>query len=678
MMCAMRLDGWYSMKRCWILVGFLWMCMTSGLLGQETPAGETAPTAVQPEPAAVDAAKVTTEVIQSNILRPPSNDKELADRIDAITKRLEALQQAVAGTQPSSAPATAPAPETQIDGKPVSRIEILTLHLNELLDWQKTRERIGELGKEDSIRSLSVAIADYQKRTKEYQEKQVPRFQFMIDIERRTVEQELSRSRTELDNLRNDQAQRETQLTNLPTRKTKLEQTANESLERLNVYLQDLPNRLNEVASDTERQELLIRKEILERSHNLDLLRIAAHADRRTLLELQKQQDADRMAALVPLVAALDSYRVRLESHQAHAAVKKARAELEKPELKPYQRAYWQLFLDANEGIVKSQKLAEDMFNRFPESDLIQLRSRVQSNSEYLKRFLDSLERRQGAKILDDYGKARESIEYYTFLLGDLQRKLDRSYEEQRDAMEQRERTEDAIENGKAALDAEIATLTGDDLIDARKKQMELTRESFSTVKEELSAVETNQDELIARLTEATTLITRHLTELDQFRGRLHWSYLAIAEDNLFQRDYRLMLEELKQVGAGEGPAYSRWSSRWTLIRQNLGGYASSRISTRDCWPFWPHGWADGRGGECGRSVPNLSRGRSARRSPRRSFRSWPESIHRKSRTKRQTRASAPTTSCCGSSANRRPGSFRWASYWPPSRSSVWPGRRCR
>ncbi len=543
----------------WLLaMGLVWGPLSPVILAQ-TPETNPSPAdgaSINESPPSnePDTSTVVTEQITPRILKAPTTDDELQARIEMVRKRLEELRPT---TEPATtAPATAPAGEVEIDGESTSRVDILTTYLNELLSWQKTRARIKTLGKDESIESLSNQIRAWQELEKDYRERKPPQWRFLIESSRDAVLRALSEYRGELDEMVNAQTLRETQSANLPARVAATKKSVTQTLERLNAYLDQLPTQLNEAGSNEARERLLITKAILEWRHNLELVRAAALGDTDLLLKLETQRGADSIAALTPLVESIQAYRARLETRRAESAVKNAEEQLAREDLREYEKLYWQLIRDANRGVAQTQDLAQRLQHRFPPSDLTHLTLRIENGERYLTRFLESLGRREGQSILEAYNDAIERLAEDRRLLVNLQQQLDDTLVEQRLAIEQRDAIEDRIRIGRAALDERITQLTGADLIDARKKQVELTSGPLSTVEGELKSLETAHEELISRLSQATEMISNHIESWERFGARLQWTALSIPEANLFQHDYTEASREFASVWNRSGPAY--------------------------------------------------------------------------------------------------------------------------
>lgn len=548
----------------------------------------TAPAATRPaEPVATTTAPAQTQpaddadapggVLSPDIRPAPGSDEEIRTALAEVQQRLADLQPPA--SQPSTAPATNVADElAQVRW---NLAEALRSYAAELQKWQTIRAEIVRLKSPETLDQLAQRLDVYRAEQTELSQLAL---QPTDDVEPATLDEAQKRLRdldARLQKRAAAQTQRDEQLASISNFKNRTDEAIRQTLQELTDYLARLAEDSPPAAEEEAHAVALLRKQVLEWRHNLQLLVAATYGDLATQLQLAQQQDADRINTLRDLVVAQRDYVRRLEKVRSQSQIDRISEQLARDDLPPWQRTYWEVRLDIAKGLARATDFNAETRGLFSVEDLERLRREVARNQGWTD-FMASLSRRPGETILEAYRRIKIRLAEAETTLSDLETRLDLVTDELYAAQDESDWMLDRIRRGRQKFEEQIRTLTGDALTEARRRQGELTEAVASELQEGLDAV---LDEMAATRERLRTAIPAQaeLTELlTQYRSQLYWQYLLVPGRNLLARgwDRPGLTAEWNALRTGYGEIGRAWMKRVANFTNQCTGVPVARWGT--------------------------------------------------------------------------------------------------
>jgi small-conductance mechanosensitive channel len=506
-----------------------------------------------------DGANPAAELALS-ILPAPADEAALQQRLALVQSEIQKLRPA---TQPATAPATVP--ETPATGPEHRLFEVLSRYEAEITRWQGALKRIQDLKSDASIEALSEELAAWEKQRKYYAQQLTRDVRYALDSQIQEAEKEFQQRDAQLKELRTLQASREQQLASLAAQKAKTEEAIQATLAALKSEVAELRPKLEAAENAPQRSDLLLQKRIHEWEHNLQLLRAGSYPDVQARLALEQQRDADRVKQLAEFTSVLREYRDKLTRARTQSELEYAREQLARPDLSVHGRAFYEVVLAASEGLdyleqFESRHRKTRTFTEFDE-----LSARLQRGEAYWGSFMESLHRRPGESIQSAYQKMGALIERLQALLGDLQAQLDSATDARKEVQDRSEEYLLRVDAARRDYDELIGKLEGSELVEARRRQAEITSDIRKRLVEKSDAAIKELGERVQHLSDAVTMLEKRLDQLSIYRSRMYWSYLVVPGRGLLHQDWTALRAGLAFMARGQVPDAERlgaWSRR--------------------------------------------------------------------------------------------------------------------
>ena len=517
---------------------------------------------VSPGPAAA------TPALTPQILPAPTSEAEIAERLEIVKRELESLRLAA---PPASAPATSPADEAARKADPkVALADVLRQYRVELNNWKTVRSTIADLKSSDGLARLSADLDKWEKQRQTYAGISVSDAADDLDAKIKDADRRYTEENARLQELGKIQAAREQQLTALPKQKAENEKAIKETSDALGKYLADLSVRFGQLKSQAEREPLLLRKRALEWDHSLRLLRAAAFSDQSTALEVAQQQGTDRIAALTKYVAALRQYQLRLADIRVRFDVEIATRQLARTDLVPYMRTNWEVRLAIAQGVADFQKVETAIRDLFPVAEVDRLEQRAQRGLWYLNAMMESLDRRSGESILEIYRRIGVYLAKYQDSLKSMRASQDRLYEQMRIAQDRRDFMMERTRNGRDALEQQIKSLKGDEVVKVREIQAHLTDDLNVAVKTKIDPLMTDIETFRDRYKKSIPALDEFVTRLQRDRAKLYRTYLVVRGRSLLWPDQAALSDEWVSVRTWKGKPVEEIRTRRREVANEL------------------------------------------------------------------------------------------------------------
>ncbi len=518
-----------------------------------------APTTAPPDTSVADSAVVGppagTKALAAEELLPPADDAEIARRIELVRAELNKLGPT---TQPGTAPASAPA--DRLASVRSQLAEVLRQYLASLLDWQTVRKEILHLqDTEGAIKEFGDDLRRWDALRKEYEERAANpgRFAWSAKTLLSDTDREYETATAKIKEYETLQVGRGQQLTSYGPDKAAAEEAAAAGLAELQRYVGGLQASLDKAGDPDERLALVLRKRLLEWRHNLDLLRVAMFPDRTTQLEIARQQDADRLAALRGYLAALQAYRTELQKAVTRYDTSRAKAQLERTDLPAYETRYWAMALAVSEALADfqaSQVFLDEVRSRTSPDEIQVLRDQIEQRKWYLDEFMRSHERRSGESVVGAYRVLGDRAVFLREKLKTYEAELDRVNDRIAAAGERRDQFRIQLVPIRAEFENEVRKLRGDELVRARDLQARLTSEiglADDRIDTTLKSIRAYRDQL----GDIVAVVEDALDRVALVRGKLYWMRLAVPDRGPLNADWVAAQKELRSILTGKGRA---------------------------------------------------------------------------------------------------------------------------
>lgn len=265
--------------------------------------------------------------------------------------------------------------------------------------------------------------------------------------------------------------------------------------------------------------DALLERRVLEREQVLVPLQRSA---------LQRYRDA-----LHAYVLALGDFRLRAEQQLTQSEGQYIAARLEEART-DLERSYWQARRVVHEYLQRFQEFEPPLRERFRESELQTIRRTVERQRLVWQHFLDTLDRKPTAAIVEAFHDITGEIARLRQVLADLRAREDRTFGELLAVMDLEEQAKARIAAAEQALIAQVRLITDADERSAAEKlladfQAGRKPQLLSRIASVRSTIE---EELLPRLREAIALLTArpepgqpgHIEWLERVRDRLAWA----------------------------------------------------------------------------------------------------------------------------------------------------------
>lgn len=522
-----------------------------------------------------------TSDLTPQLLPAPTSDAEIVKRLELVQKEMDSFNVA---TQPASAPASSPAEEAARQADPKYALgQVLRRYRAELIDWQKTRARIVSLKSAESLAKLSADLALWETQYQKYAEMNAGDIGYVWDSRVEEASRRYEEENARLADLGRMQTTREQQLTALPKQKADNQKAVKETLDALRQYLADLPGQLSYLKSQAEREPLLLRKRALEWEHNLRLLRAATLPDLNTALDVAQQQGSDRIAALTKYVNAVHQFQLRLSQARARLDLAFATEQLARPDLAPYMRLNWEVRLAIAQGVADFQKIEAAVRDLLPLAEIERLEQRAQRGQWYLNLTMESLDRRSGQSILEMYRRVGFYLARAETNLKALRSSQDRLYEQMRLAQDRRDLLMERSRNAREALELQIKSLKGDEVVRVRRIQADLTDDLNAVVKNKIDPLIAEMEMLRDRLKKSIPPFEELETRLQRDRAKMYRTYLVVRGRSLLWPDRSALADEWEALRTWSGKPVDEMRARRREVTNELGSIS-------------PAGWIVGAG----------------------------------------------------------------------------------
>lgn len=505
---------------------------------------------------------------------PPTTDEGIRQRIKSVQDRIDELcQRWSIATQPSTAPASAPAPA---EGAPAATaralVESLKAYLAELRKWQEVRKGIESLKSENAVAQLAADVKEWDELHRQLSHRATTQEARWVPAEELKKLEEMHEARAAvLTELRTRQIAREQQIAAIPRLLNEAEAQTAKTLEALKSFTGKLAERMDALKTEPEREQLLLRKRILESAHALELLRRASYPDLRILLELERQFDTDRIEHATVYMAALENYISRVREAQTRSELEYAREQVKRKDIPEYMRAYWRVALVAGEALAYFQGLPPPRTS-LPREEFDQLIARLDRSTGYLSAFMESVDRRPGETILNAYRYLSENLPEDEALLSRLREELDTLRDRQRELTERRDRFMFQLYQSRTKFEELVRTLVGREQVAARQLQTRITGEIRPELEKRMTAILNEKAAAQKRLEDAVAALAAYTDLAARYRSKLYWTHLSVRGTSLLHRDRETLTNEWRQLQTWSGPEVDRLAAyRQTVLKELKG-----------------------------------------------------------------------------------------------------------
>lgn len=289
---------------------------------------------------------------------------------------------------------------------------------------------------------------------------------------------------------------------------------------------------------------------LLEARCGLTVLRAGGYGLRQTRLELERTYEEQLIKGLREKVEGLRLERLVYQHAKAGMELEEVQAQQRK-QLPAFEKAYLEakkLELESRQWFSQFEGLTKD---RFSKTRLDNLQSRVKLERGYWAYFLDTLDTRRGLEIREAYQKVRGDIEAESANVSGLRAKLTEAYRERSATLRRRNEVTNEFEKLSQQFETEIAKAEDQEAATRTRTQWAELKPLFDT-KSEMRRIVESQDEIIGYLQEALKVNKGYLTELDQTRSQLFWSYLRVRDRGVFTPDWVELKKEWAKAFAWE------------------------------------------------------------------------------------------------------------------------------